>query len=98
PSASTLLPYTTLFRSEAGALQLLWQDMVEDDTALAVLLEAGVPAPAAAQVWRATRQLRSDVRRRGSGPRGRQAMARLVPLLLEQDRKSTRLNSSHVKI
>lgn len=69
---------------EAGALQLLWQDMVEDDTALAVLLEAGVPAPAAAQVWRATRQLRSDVRRRGSGPRGRQAMARLVPLLLEQ--------------
>ncbi|SDB14941.1 glutamate-ammonia-ligase adenylyltransferase [Pseudidiomarina indica] len=69
---------------EAGAYQLLWQDMVEDETALAVLMESNVAAPEAEQIWQTIRQLRAEVRRRSSGPRGRQAMARLVPLLLEE--------------
>lgn len=69
---------------EAGQLQLLWQDMIEDDTAIEVLLEFGLARATAQLVWQQVNQLRTDVRRRGSGPRGRKAMARLVPLLLER--------------
>lgn len=69
---------------EAGELQLLWQDMIEDDTAIGVLLDAGLGSGTAQLVWQQVNQLRTDVRKRGSGPRGRKAMARLVPLLLER--------------
>ncbi|PWW10590.1 MULTISPECIES: bifunctional [glutamate--ammonia ligase]-adenylyl-L-tyrosine phosphorylase/[glutamate--ammonia-ligase] adenylyltransferase [Pseudidiomarina] len=69
---------------EAGELQLLWQDMIEDDAAVAILIDAGLNAASAQQMWAHISQLRQEVRRRGSGPRGRQAMARLVPILIEQ--------------
>ncbi|RUO69936.1 bifunctional [glutamate--ammonia ligase]-adenylyl-L-tyrosine phosphorylase/[glutamate--ammonia-ligase] adenylyltransferase [Pseudidiomarina salinarum] len=67
---------------EAGPLQLLWQDMVEDETALSVLQDTGVGKNTANMIWQQVNQLRQEVRKRGSGPRGRKAMARLVPLLL----------------
>lgn len=69
---------------EAGQLQLLWQDMIEDDTAIDVLLDYGLAKSTAQLIWQQVNQLRVDVRKRGSGPRGRKAMARLVPLLLER--------------
>lgn len=69
---------------EAGQLQLLWQDMIEDDTAIDVLLDFGLAKSTAQLIWQQINQLRMDVRKRGSGPRGRKAMARLVPLLLER--------------
>ncbi len=69
---------------EAGELQLLWQDMIDDDTAVDVLIDVGLGKATAQLVWQQVNQLRKDVRKRGSGPRGRKAMARLVPLLLER--------------
>ncbi|CAB0151949.1 Bifunctional glutamine synthetase adenylyltransferase/adenylyl-removing enzyme [Pseudidiomarina piscicola] len=69
---------------DVGALQLLWQDMVEDDTALDVLHDAGLNKQRAQQIWALVADLRYEVRRRGSGPRGRKAMAKLVPLLLQR--------------
>ncbi|WP_417664842.1 bifunctional [glutamate--ammonia ligase]-adenylyl-L-tyrosine phosphorylase/[glutamate--ammonia-ligase] adenylyltransferase [Pseudidiomarina sp.] len=69
---------------EAGELQLLWQDMIDDDTAVDVLIDVGLGKATAQLVWQQVNQLRKDVRERGSGPRGRKAMARLVPLLLER--------------
>lgn len=69
---------------EAGELQLLWQDMIEDDTAVDVLVDLGLAKATAQLIWQQVNQLRMDVRKRGSGPRGRKAMARLVPLLLER--------------
>ncbi|XKG73298.1 bifunctional [glutamate--ammonia ligase]-adenylyl-L-tyrosine phosphorylase/[glutamate--ammonia-ligase] adenylyltransferase [Pseudidiomarina marina] len=69
---------------EAGELQLLWQDMIEDDTAVDVLVDVGLAKATAQLIWQQVNQLRMDVRKRGSGPRGRKAMARLVPLLLER--------------
>ncbi|WP_411368939.1 bifunctional [glutamate--ammonia ligase]-adenylyl-L-tyrosine phosphorylase/[glutamate--ammonia-ligase] adenylyltransferase [Pseudidiomarina salilacus] len=69
---------------DAGALQLLWQDMVEETTALDVLLEAGLNKQRAQQIWQAVSELRMELRKRGSGPRGRKAMARLVPTLLQR--------------
>ncbi|RUO40674.1 bifunctional [glutamate--ammonia ligase]-adenylyl-L-tyrosine phosphorylase/[glutamate--ammonia-ligase] adenylyltransferase [Pseudidiomarina aestuarii] len=69
---------------EAGDLQILWQDMVADETALEVLAERGLDADAVRQMWNSISELRQESRRRGSGPRGRKALARLVPILLEQ--------------
>ncbi len=69
---------------EAGALQLLWQDMIEDDAAISVLQDAGLGKATAQQLWTQVNQLRQEVRKRGSGPRGRKAMSRLVPLLLDR--------------
>ncbi|MFC7160481.1 bifunctional [glutamate--ammonia ligase]-adenylyl-L-tyrosine phosphorylase/[glutamate--ammonia-ligase] adenylyltransferase [Pseudidiomarina halophila] len=69
---------------DAGPLQLLWQDMIEDDTALDVLHDAGLNKQRAQRVWISVSDLRQEVRKRGSGPRGRKAMAKLVPLLLQR--------------
>lgn len=69
---------------DAGALQLLWQDMVEDITALDVLHEYGLDKQRAQLIWQHVNELRLEVRKRGSGPRGRKAMAKLVPLLLQR--------------
>lgn len=69
---------------EAGELQLLWQDMIDDATAVEVLVDIGLASGKAQLVWQQVNQLRLDMRKRGSGPRGRRAMARLVPLLLER--------------
>lgn len=69
---------------EIGPLQLLWQDMIDDDTALEILHEQGLSNPAAMTAWQQIQQFRQDLRKRGSGPRGRKAMARLLPILLQR--------------
>lgn len=69
---------------DAGALQLLWQDMVEDSTALDVLHDYGLDKQRAQLIWQHVNELRMEVRKRGSGPRGRKAMGKLVPVLLQQ--------------
>ncbi|MGQ4275468.1 bifunctional [glutamate--ammonia ligase]-adenylyl-L-tyrosine phosphorylase/[glutamate--ammonia-ligase] adenylyltransferase [Pseudidiomarina sp. E22-M8] len=69
---------------DAGPLQLLWQDMIEDETALDVLHDAGLNKQRAQQIWALVSDLRHEIRKRGSGPRGRKAMAKLVPLLLQR--------------
>lgn len=67
-----------------GPLPLLWQDMVEEDTALDVLNEFGLDKQRAQLVWGHIETLRQETSKRGSGPRGRKAMAKLVPLLLQR--------------
>ncbi|HET8817327.1 MAG TPA: bifunctional [glutamate--ammonia ligase]-adenylyl-L-tyrosine phosphorylase/[glutamate--ammonia-ligase] adenylyltransferase, partial [Pseudidiomarina sp.] len=69
---------------EAGDLQILWQDMIDDETALDVLADRGLAAESVRHIWSSVSELRQESRRRGSGPRGRKALARLVPILLEQ--------------
>ncbi|WP_258806467.1 bifunctional [glutamate--ammonia ligase]-adenylyl-L-tyrosine phosphorylase/[glutamate--ammonia-ligase] adenylyltransferase [Pseudidiomarina sp. CB1] len=69
---------------DAGALQLLWQDMVEDSTALDVLHDYGLDKQRAQLIWQHVNELRLEVRKRGSGPRGRKAMAKLVPVLVQR--------------
>src|SRR3989442_6184289 len=64
PPRSTLFPYTTLFRSEAGALSYLLKNVGVEELARAI----------------------------------RAARAGQPTLAPEADRKSTRLNSSHVRI
>src|SRR5690606_41993796 len=83
PPSSTLFPYTTLFRS------LVNQDK---DVVLVANSYGGVPSSEAAfGLGKAERQ--------AQGKQG--GLIHLVFLssfVLEKDRKSTRLNSSHVKI
>src|SRR5436305_5073951 len=68
PPRSTLFPYTTLFRSEAGV-----ESVVDsDDLAIMGIVEVARVLP---KFWRAFQTLKR-----------------------EADRKSTRLNSSHVRI
>src|SRR5690349_22324569 len=87
PPRSTLFPYTTLFRSQ-------WLTAL--DFYLGPVQEFAVAGdPAAADTRRVLRALRSGFRPnrvvalRPAGPAGDAA---------EKDRKSTRLNSSHVEI
>lgn len=61
---------------------LLWQDLLDDSTAITVLSEAGAELPA--QCWHRIRDFRDSIRRRSSGPRGRELLAILVPLLIEE--------------
>lgn len=69
---------------QIGPLQLLWQDMIDDETAQAILLEAGLAEADAASAWQQLHQFRQELRKRGSGPRGRKALARLLPILLQR--------------
>ncbi|RUO60507.1 bifunctional [glutamate--ammonia ligase]-adenylyl-L-tyrosine phosphorylase/[glutamate--ammonia-ligase] adenylyltransferase [Pseudidiomarina insulisalsae] len=69
---------------DAGPLQILWQDMIEDATALDVLQDYGLNKQRAQAIWQLVNELRDEVRKRGSGPRGRKAMGKLVPLLLQR--------------
>src|SRR5690606_41712578 len=89
-SRCTLFPYTTLFRSSPGQ----GRDRPSLDEA-----PAGPP--------RETTPLRLEACRRAARPWRRAPFARArppppsgsaVPLRATKDRKSTRLNSSHVKI
>lgn len=63
-------------------LQMLWQDLADDEAALELISDY-TEAPAE-QVWQQLKSFRQDIRKRGSGPRGRKAIARLLPLLLER--------------
>src|SRR5207302_10625264 len=91
PPTSPPFPYTTLFRSRA-ALAVRQQRQLAP--AGVVLKEAGAHRADYA------RHVRDD-RRRGLEPAGARSLERDLPdrvALQHQDRKSTRLNSSHVKI
>lgn len=63
-------------------LAILWQDLLDDNTAYDVLREAGVLS--VEEWWAQIQQCRQDVRRRTSGTRGRELLATLVPLLVER--------------
>src|SRR3712207_7159812 len=85
PPRSTLFPYTTLFRSRHGLEKI---KMVGD----ALMATAGLLAPSADPVMASLRCAVATV-----------AAARALPSRWEmrigiQDRKSTRLNSSHANI
>ncbi len=65
---------------EEQSLQVLWQDMLDDDAAIEILEAEGVDEPES--LWRLIHNFRQESRRRSSGPRGRAAMARLMPMML----------------
>ena len=67
---------------EEQSLQVLWQDMLEDDAALEIIAAEGEQDVDG--IWRLIKQFRSEARKRSSGPRGRAALARLMPLLFRQ--------------
>ncbi|MFV1467929.1 bifunctional [glutamate--ammonia ligase]-adenylyl-L-tyrosine phosphorylase/[glutamate--ammonia-ligase] adenylyltransferase [Idiomarina sp. HB] len=62
------------------SLQVLWQDMLDDDAAIEILESEGVNEPQA--LWTQIKNFRQESRRRSSGPRGRAALARLMPMML----------------
>ncbi|RUO64845.1 bifunctional [glutamate--ammonia ligase]-adenylyl-L-tyrosine phosphorylase/[glutamate--ammonia-ligase] adenylyltransferase [Idiomarina ramblicola] len=61
-------------------LQVLWQDMLDDDAAIEILESEGVNESQA--LWTQIKNFRQESRRRSSGPRGRSALARLMPMML----------------
>jgi len=61
-------------------LQVLWQDMLDDDAAIEIIESEGVNEPQA--LWTLIKNFRQESRRRSSGPRGRSALARLMPMML----------------
>ncbi|MCK7459325.1 bifunctional [glutamate--ammonia ligase]-adenylyl-L-tyrosine phosphorylase/[glutamate--ammonia-ligase] adenylyltransferase [Idiomarina aminovorans] len=62
------------------SLQVLWQDMLDDDAAIEIIESEGVNEPRA--LWTQIKNFRQESRRRSSGPRGRSALARLMPMML----------------
>lgn len=62
-------------------LAILWQDLLEETTAIDVLTEAGAEEPEL--WWREIQQFRQETRKRVSGERGRELLARLFPRVLE---------------
>src|SRR2546430_10244986 len=87
PPRSTLFPYTTLFRSEQGVVDL-HLGVAEGDLGFGLAAAAGQPPVAGAFAGGGLAG-----RDRGlAGDRGQ------VPVALFGDRKSTRLNSSHSQI
>src|SRR5204863_7292834 len=97
PPRSTLFPYTTLFRSEARRRHLAaWPDAVE----AAVTALDRVAAPVAEALLPAAQGLTADLEPPEGRP-GDPVVERALAAhkrLVAQDRKSTRLNSSHVEI
>src|SRR3712207_7903443 len=90
PPRSTLFPYTTLFRSDVGRLRGPGQRGVEvgdvEDVVAAERLAGLGERPVGDELLAV-----ADAHRRG----GRDGLQRLAA---DQDRKSTRLNSSHANI
>src|SRR5690625_6354027 len=85
PPTCTLFPYTTLFRSSDGDFQVFIRQFVGDD--FHGFLRAGHSAGRGSAIGA----------RRGVAVLGGGSI-RLGPLACDRDRKSTRLNSSHVAI
>src|SRR5690606_41422491 len=93
PPSSTLFPYTTLFRSSPSRQSVRRQPIhaaivrgpvVAEQRGVAEILELGIFGTIVV----------ADLTVKHLGV----AAARIVQKLLDLDRKSTRLNSSHVKI
>ena len=70
-----------MLASEESEYTILWQDLLADETALEVLSEAGAEQPDAC--WQAIQEFRLLLRKRPSGPRGRELQAILLPALIE---------------
>src|SRR3712207_8148248 len=87
PPRSTLFPYTTLFRSDAARLALAAHG---DDRRLAVGAKRVVHAKRHRPLDDLDAELRVGLVRR--------RLHRLLDPLSHEDRKSTRLNSSHANI
>ncbi|RUO20005.1 bifunctional [glutamate--ammonia ligase]-adenylyl-L-tyrosine phosphorylase/[glutamate--ammonia-ligase] adenylyltransferase [Aliidiomarina iranensis] len=66
---------------------ILWQDLLADDTALDILREAKAAEPEAC--WQVIQDFRMLLRKRPSGPRGRELQGRLIPALIESALKET---------
>src|SRR5205807_3046268 len=95
PPTSTLFPYTTLFRSPLGGRVPAGRNVVQADVAGAVADGGGLRLR---PVLLRQHQHRQDQRRLGGEP-VEVAVALLVEHeIREGDRKSTRLNSSHLVI
>src|SRR5256885_10143276 len=84
PPRSTLFPYTTLFRSGRAARAL-------------VTLQVGVPREHVARAAHSA-QLAADPREAPAGEPGRKPVRQAGRVQRSADRKSTRLNSSHLVI
>ncbi|MCC5880809.1 MAG: bifunctional [glutamate--ammonia ligase]-adenylyl-L-tyrosine phosphorylase/[glutamate--ammonia-ligase] adenylyltransferase [Idiomarina sp.] len=75
---------------EDSELAILWQDLLDDDTAHDVLRDAGVGAGAGdsdheiANWWSLIKGCRQQVRKRSPGTRGRELLANLVPRIVER--------------
>src|SRR5690606_41618187 len=97
PPSSSLFPYTTLFRSYSCGTRLRATYMVQRGIVRRLVLVAAAcvlaSVAAAEPVW-VTDQFEITLR---TGPSNGHAITRMLPTGT-QDRKSTRLNSSHVKI
>src|SRR5690349_23428151 len=93
PPSSTLFPYTTLFRSRVGGVRGAMLVSAEDGIVVAEQLMEGIKGSAVAALAAslATR-LRRAMEAAGVGA------SLFWHLQAEGDRKSTRLNSSHVEI
>src|SRR5690554_7592632 len=88
PPRSTLFPYTTLFRSGMVA-DMVILDYGDPEESLRVLQELGQELAAV---------LVEPVQSRNPGLQPRDFLKQLRRFTSEADRKSTRLNSSHVRI
>src|SRR3712207_7216695 len=92
PPRSTLFPYTTLFRSQAGDIEVVGeaadgdeaQHVVAEAQPDLVLMDLSMPQVRGTAATRLIRAAHPDVR--------------VVVLTSYVDRKSTRLNSSHANI
>jgi len=71
-----------MMSADDSEFALLWQDLIDDTTAISVLKDAGAELPE--QCWLRIRSFRDSIRRRSCGPRGRELLAILVPLLIEE--------------
>src|SRR5690606_42031187 len=87
PLLSTLFPYTTLFRSQWVDVPQLAALIEQEHLQLQAVFLAFLPPDVAAGVLSALSQERQD-----------EIVWRIARLDDVKDRKSTRLNSSHVKI
>src|SRR5690606_39293360 len=92
PPQSTLFPYTTLFRSPSAVLYARW-----DGKGRFMSTRTIAEAPRDERLLRET-LFRRLMRRPELGAIGGALLVWIVFALVAGDRKSTRLNSSHVKI
>src|SRR3712207_8797173 len=94
PPRTTLFPYTTLFRSRAAA----GVRGSRDRNLRAAPAPPGVQLPGAGQLFRLAGVQPSLRLARPASPAGLPEGEQLPETEAEQDRKSTRLNSSHANI
>src|SRR5687768_17686274 len=85
-TSSTLFPYTTLFRSEAGLREVA---RIEVERRVGEKIDSLADSRIAGFARQALGRVDADIAQRGD------ALRRDLPAQVAKDRKSTRLNSSH---